>query len=150
MKAHVFREYDIRGICPEELNEETVRPLGLAVGTYYREQGVSRISLGRDCRLSSPDLSRWLSAGLLETGLEVVDVGDIADVFDHVDAVATYLMGQDPKRPNYLRLCAERGFGTRDPFAVQSFLMTEQGPQLCEDLRELERLDLDVTRSSKG
>lgn len=75
MKAHVFREYDIRGICPEELNEETVRPLGLAVGTYYREQGVSRISLGRDCRLSSPDLSRWLSAGLLETGLEVVDVG---------------------------------------------------------------------------
>ncbi|MEW6750023.1 MAG: DUF362 domain-containing protein [Candidatus Latescibacterota bacterium] len=66
----------------------------------------------------------------------------------HVDAVATYLMGQDPNRPNYLRLAAERGFGTRDPFAVELYLMIENGPE-CADLGALARLELDVTLSRR-
>ena len=64
----------------------------------------------------------------------------------HVDAVTTFLMGQDPDRPNYLRLAAERGLGTRDPFAVETYLMTDEGPELCADLRDLGRLELDMTR----
>jgi phosphomannomutase/phosphoglucomutase len=75
MKAHIFREYDIRGIIPEDLNEETVHKLGLGIGTYYQGKGARRVSLGRDCRLSSPDLSRWFKQGLIETGMAVVDVG---------------------------------------------------------------------------
>lgn len=65
----------------------------------------------------------------------------------HVDAVATYLMGQDPDRPNYLRLAAERGFGTRDPFAVETYLMTPEGPEPCPNLNALGRLQLHTTRS---
>lgn len=65
----------------------------------------------------------------------------------HVDAVATYLMGQDPNRPNYLRVAAERGFGTRDPFAVEAYLMTSDGPEPCPDLRTLGQLEIHVTRS---
>ncbi|RLB41258.1 MAG: phosphomannomutase [Deltaproteobacteria bacterium] len=75
MKAHIFREYDIRGIVPEELNEETVRQLGLAMGTYYNQKGVKRISLGRDCRLSSPSLFEGLADGLMSTGMEIIDIG---------------------------------------------------------------------------
>ncbi len=75
MKSHIFREYDIRGIVPEELNEETVRTIGLAIGTYYAEKGARRITLGRDCRLSSPSLDEGLQAALIETGMEVIDVG---------------------------------------------------------------------------
>ena len=75
MKAHMFREYDIRGTYPDELNQESVVCLGRAVASYYRDHGVSRISLGRDCRLSSPDLSQWLTEGLLDSGMHVVDVG---------------------------------------------------------------------------
>jgi len=74
MKSHIFREYDIRGIFPEELNRETVHELGLAIGTYYRDNGAGRISVGRDCRLSSPDISKWLIEGLMESGMGVVDV----------------------------------------------------------------------------
>jgi uncharacterized protein (DUF362 family) len=68
----------------------------------------------------------------------------------HVDAVATYLMGQDPNRPNYLRLAAERGLGTRDPAAVETYLMSPDGPERCTDLAALGRLDLEVTRSGRG
>ena len=75
MNPAVFREYDIRGRFPEDLNPETVHHLGLSIGTYYRERGAGRISLGRDCRLSSPDLKEALLKGLLETGVDVLDVG---------------------------------------------------------------------------
>ncbi len=75
MKSHIFREYDIRGIFPEELNQETARQLGLAMGTYLQGNGAGRASVGRDCRLSSPDLSKWLIEGLTESGMNVIDVG---------------------------------------------------------------------------
>ncbi|HDG97432.1 MAG TPA: phosphomannomutase/phosphoglucomutase [Desulfobacterales bacterium] len=75
MKAHIFREYDIRGIVPDELNQDTVYQLGLAIGTYYSEKGAKKISLGRDCRLSSPSLFEGLSEGLMKTGMDIIDVG---------------------------------------------------------------------------
>lgn len=75
MESHIFREYDIRGVFPGELNQQTVHLLGLALGTYYQKNRAGRISLGRDCRLSSPDISRWLVQGLLESGMDVVDIG---------------------------------------------------------------------------
>jgi phosphomannomutase / phosphoglucomutase len=67
MISHIFREYDIRGIFPDELNKDAVYRLGRAFGTYFHENGAKGISLGRDCRLSSPDLSEWLSRGLLKS-----------------------------------------------------------------------------------
>ena len=75
MKPHIFREYDIRGIFPEELNQDTAHQLGLALGTYFQDNGVRKISVGRDCRLSSPDLSKWLIQGLNQAGTDVIDVG---------------------------------------------------------------------------
>ena len=75
MNPYIFREYDIRGKVPEELNQETVYQLGLAFGTYYHESGAKRITLGRDCRLSSPDLRDSLRAGLVDSGVHVLDVG---------------------------------------------------------------------------
>ena len=71
----IFREYDIRGKFPEELNKDTARRIGLSLGTYYNEKGVNKISLGHDCRLSSPDLNTALTKGLIESGMDVVDIG---------------------------------------------------------------------------
>jgi len=75
MKAHIFREYDIRGTFPDELNREVAQRLGLAVGTYYQERDVISISVGHDCRLSSPGLAEGLIEGLVESGMTVLDVG---------------------------------------------------------------------------
>ncbi|MFZ0450261.1 MAG: phosphomannomutase/phosphoglucomutase [Desulfatiglandaceae bacterium] len=75
MVPHVFREYDIRGTFPDELNAETVYALGQSLGTYFRGHDARRISLGRDCRLSSPELSGALAKGLLSTGMTVLDLG---------------------------------------------------------------------------
>lgn len=75
MDAGIFREYDIRGTVPDKLSEETVYRLGLGIGTYYGNNNVRKVSVGRDCRLSSPALRDYLTQGLLETGLEIVDLG---------------------------------------------------------------------------
>jgi phosphomannomutase/phosphoglucomutase len=75
MNPHIFREYDIRGTVPDELNEATVRLLGNAMAAYYLDKGATRISMGRDCRVSSPELAAWLSSALVASGMEVLDIG---------------------------------------------------------------------------
>ena len=75
MKPDIFREYDIRGKVPEDLNSDTVYRLGRSIGTYYRIKGKEVMSLGRDCRLSSPELHEALVQGLIESGMKVIDLG---------------------------------------------------------------------------
>jgi len=75
IKAHIFREYDIRGTYPDELNKETVTALGRAFATYYRRNNVKKITLGKDCRISSPDLSEWLIDGLIKSGIDIIRLG---------------------------------------------------------------------------
>ena len=75
MNPNIFREYDIRGQVPDELNQETSYRLGLSIGTYYRAHGIQKIVLGRDCRLSSQELGEAIIKGLTETGMNVVNVG---------------------------------------------------------------------------
>lgn len=75
MNSSSFREYDIRGRFPEDLDADSVYRLGLSVGAYYLANGARKISVGRDCRLSSPDLKEALAKGLVESGMKVIDIG---------------------------------------------------------------------------
>ena len=75
VNPHVFRQYDIRGHAERDFDDEFVRALGLSLGTFYSKRGLRRVAVGRDCRLSSPRLYEALCAGLLETGLHLVDIG---------------------------------------------------------------------------
>jgi phosphomannomutase/phosphoglucomutase len=72
---NIFREYDIRGRVPEELNQDTAYRLGQCFGAYYRGFGATRISLGRDCRQSSPDLRQGVMDGMTDAGIDVKEVG---------------------------------------------------------------------------
>ncbi len=71
----IFREYDIRGIAWENLDPQVCTVLGAAYGTIIRDQGGRRVVVGRDGRISSPDLCRALIAGLVGAGCEVYDIG---------------------------------------------------------------------------
>ena len=75
MNSSCFREYDIRGRFPEDLDIDSVYRLGLSVGNYYLGNGAEKISVGRDCRLSSPDLKEAMIKGLVESGMKVIDIG---------------------------------------------------------------------------
>lgn len=75
MEAKIFREYDIRGIAGEQLNENDVMLIGKAVGTFLLNQGRSQLVVGRDCRLTSDLYTKKMIEGLLSTGCDVVDIG---------------------------------------------------------------------------
>jgi phosphomannomutase/phosphoglucomutase len=75
MDPKTFREYDIRGIVGSQILETDVIRLGRAFGTYMARRGKHRVSVGRDVRPSSEPFRAALLQGLLETGLEVTDLG---------------------------------------------------------------------------
>lgn len=78
MNPRVFREYDIRGNAERDLDSGFVRDLGRAMGTHLRRSGARTMTVGRDCRLSSPRLHAALTEGLLSTGMQLIDVGVVA------------------------------------------------------------------------
>jgi phosphomannomutase/phosphoglucomutase len=75
MDRHIFREYDVRGIVDEDLTDSDVALLAKAMGTFLRRRGRKRITLGRDCRLSSEGFRDLMAEGLTKCGLDVLDLG---------------------------------------------------------------------------
>ena len=75
LQASIFKAYDIRGVVPTTLHEELAQALGRAFGTMARREGLSTVAVGRDGRLSGPVLSAALVRGLVEAGVEVIDIG---------------------------------------------------------------------------
>lgn len=73
----IFRAYDIRGVVDHSLTVEMLYLIGQAIGTSILQQAEHQIVIGRDGRLSGPRLNEALKAGLMATGIEVVDIGQV-------------------------------------------------------------------------
>jgi phosphomannomutase/phosphoglucomutase len=73
--AHIFREYDIRGLHATELTDEAATAVGRAFGTLIAEQGGATVALGRDVRPSSARLERAVERGIATAGLAVERTG---------------------------------------------------------------------------
>ncbi len=78
MNAEVFREYDVRGVVGKDLNTDFVYDLGRAIGTLAQRRGITTMTLGRDCRLSSPDYHETVKKGLNAAGIQIIDIGACA------------------------------------------------------------------------
>ncbi|WP_101047592.1 phosphomannomutase/phosphoglucomutase [Macromonas nakdongensis] len=70
-----FKAYDIRGVVPDALNPDFAHALGRAFGARALALGESTVAVGRDGRLSSPVLAAALIQGLVDAGVQVIDVG---------------------------------------------------------------------------
>ncbi len=73
--ASMFRTYDIRGVVGRGLNVDVAQLLGHAIGSEAAERGLGEIVVGRDGRLSGPELSAALIAGIRASGIDVIDIG---------------------------------------------------------------------------
>ena len=69
---NIFRGYDIRGVYPENLDEDTAYTIGLGFGTHIQKLGFKKCVVGHDNRLSSPSLYLALIKGIISTGCDVV------------------------------------------------------------------------------
>jgi phosphomannomutase len=75
LNAGIFKAYDIRGIVPSTLTEDVALGLGRAFGSVAMAQGQTTVAVGRDGRLSGPLLVAALIRGLMEAGVQVIDIG---------------------------------------------------------------------------
>jgi phosphomannomutase/phosphoglucomutase len=73
----IFRAYDIRGVVGSTLTREVAHALGQAIGALMTEKGLREIVVGRDGRLSGPELVDGLSDGLRAAGIDVLDIGAV-------------------------------------------------------------------------
>lgn len=71
----IFKAYDIRGIVGKTLTPEVCGAVGLVLGSWARERGIASLCVGRDGRLSGPELSRALMNGIASAGVDVKDIG---------------------------------------------------------------------------
>ena len=115
INPQIFREYDIRGVVGKDLTEGIIENIGKAYGTYLRKEGKKRVSLGRDCRLSSPAFAKAMTHGINSTGVDVVDIGMVTtpmiyfslfnlDVGGGVMITASH----NPSEYNGVKLCVDK------------------------------------------
>ena len=73
--ASIFKAYDIRGIVPSTVTDETAEGIGKAFGSIAMAQGERTVAVGRDGRLSGPSLAAGLIRGLVAAGVQVIEIG---------------------------------------------------------------------------
>ena len=71
----IFREYDIRGKYPQELNEESIKKIAYAIVKKCRKENVGSLVVGRDGRLSGPSLIEAFCDSLINSGINVKNIG---------------------------------------------------------------------------
>jgi phosphomannomutase len=104
----IVKAYDVRGTVPDQLNGEVAHALGVA---FARFAGAGRILVGRDMRPSGPELVAEFSRGVMEQGLDVVDLGLVSTDLVYyaagkLDAPgAVFTASHNPAQYNGVKLC---------------------------------------------
>jgi phosphomannomutase/phosphoglucomutase len=143
----IFREYDIRGVVGKDLTFDVVERIGVAYGTTVRRVGGSKVAIGRDVRDHSTPMRDRLAAGIMSTGVHVVDLGVCPTPLLYyslfhlsVDGGVMITGSHNPPEFNGLKMCVgrdaiygdaiqslrglvesgerERGQGTRSDYAI--------------------------------
>ncbi len=117
----IFRAYDIRGQVGDSLTPAIVYHIGRAIGSEAAAQEEQRIVVGADGRLSSPDMSAALIAGLRDSGRDVLDIGMVPTP---VTYYATHILDS--------RSCV-MVTGSHNPADYNGFKIVIQGKTLSGD-----------------
>jgi len=136
----IFKAYDIRGIYPSDLNEEAAYAIGRAFVTFLK---ADQVIVGRDMRLSGPQLFDAVTRGIMDQGADVINIGMVStDQF--------YFACSELKRPGMMVTASH------NPKAYNGFKMVRQMPYLLsgsegiQDLRTIVENDSFAPAGRKG
>jgi phosphomannomutase len=109
----IFKAYDVRGVYPDQFDEDGAYRIGRAFGAWLEDEGIGadRVVMGRDVRTSSPALSEAFADGVNATGLGVVDLGlSTTDMVYFASGRlslpgAMFTASHNPPQYNGLKLC---------------------------------------------
>jgi len=147
----IFREYDIRGIYQEELNEQSVKLIGYFLGEKIGGDRV--VAIGFDARSHSPLMRDWLTAGLNASGCKVLDMGMVATPvnyfsnyieFDGLTTDASIMItgSHNPSKYNGFKITIDKApFFGNDIYALGDEILASSDMQIEDDYT---KIDIDV------
>ena len=147
MLQKVFREYDIRGIAGSEITDPDVSTLGRAFGTYMARQGKRRVVVGRDCRLTSDRYRDLLLGGLIESGMDVVDIGVCPTpllyfAIRHLDREGGMMITASHNPPEYNGFKVCNGFDTIAGAEIQKLAQIARSGDFSSAKGRLDHFDI--------
>jgi len=106
LPPEIFKAYDIRGIVGRSLTPDIVRSIGRALGSLARERGRNAMVVGRDGRLSGPELAAAVADGIRATGTSVIDIGMVTTPMTyfaahHIDTQSSVMVTGSHNPPDY-------------------------------------------------
>ncbi len=107
----IFKAYDVRGVYSEQIDETVVRRIGAAFASVT---GASSVVVGRDMRVSSEPLAAAFREGVIEQGVDVVDIGLVSTdamyfASGHLDMPGAMLTAShNPGKYNGIKMCREK------------------------------------------
>ena len=111
----IFREYDIRGVYPSQVNEEAAYQVGKSYGSMLqKDYNMKTCCVGMDNRYSSPALKEELVRGLTESGMNVIDLGLCTTPMYFYGCIYTHNYGMmvtashNPKDDNGFKFCFDK------------------------------------------
>ncbi|MGI8649036.1 MAG: phosphomannomutase/phosphoglucomutase [Rubrobacter sp.] len=147
----IFKAYDIRGVYPGGLDEETAREIGRAFVGHLRLFG-SRVVVGRDMRLSGELLQNAFVEGVTQSGADVLDLGMISTdamyfAVGHLGepAGAMITASHNPKQYNGFKLCREEAqalSGDEGLFEIRDMIASGKLPDVAEFPGSVEITDI--------
>jgi phosphomannomutase/phosphoglucomutase len=150
MKPHIFRQYDIRGIVGEDLDDSVAERVGRAYGSHVRDvtgRGEPRIAVGCDNRLTSPALSAGLIDGITASGASVIDVGTVptptlywSEVEFGADGAVQITGSHNPPEWNGIKMTVGRDSLYGD--AIQDLYRRITGADVASGAGSVERVDV--------
>jgi phosphomannomutase len=145
--SRIFKAYDVRGVVPDELDADVARRIG---GAFAGWSGARAIVLGRDSRLSSPELASAITEGVTARGTKVIDLGLASTDLLYFASGSLDLPGvmltasHNPKEYNGLKFClaGAKPVGEDTGLAEIRALTEADEPAPLPSRGEIERRDL--------
>src|SRR5436190_9668345 len=114
LNSNIFKAYDVRGLYPQEVNEDAARLIGRGFVAFL---GAKRIAVSRDMRLSSPTMAAAFIDGATLQGADVVDYGMMgtdmlyfAVARDGLDGGVQITASHNPKEYNGIKMVRQEAF----------------------------------------
>ena len=129
LPPEIFKAYDIRGVVGRTLTPAIVRAVGQALGSLALERGRDTFVVGRDGRLSGPELAAAVADGIRAAGANVVDIGMVATPMTyfaahHLGTQTSVMVTGSHNPPDYnglkMVVDGDHAVGRRHPEAARS------------------------------
>ena len=147
VNSEIFRAYDIRGIVDEALTEEGIFQIGKALGSHILAEGRSSILTARDGRISGPRLLNQFQKGVMSSGCNVVDIGEVPTPLLYFSTFKTNISdgvmltgSHNPKNYNGLKIVINKKSMTSEKIKKIKLMIEEES--FMDGVGQLTSLDV--------